>query len=391
MRAAGFPVLDFADGVDESVLARLVPNVDEMAACLQDPVFHAEGDVWTHTVMVARALAADPDFLALPRGRREALSWAALLHDVEKPSTRMVEHDPQLGRDRVRHPHHAAKGARRAWGHLWRLGAPLDLRRAVHALVAAHQKVFHVLSRATWEEDIIRHSLQGPWRDLVILAQADNRGRVSPNAGETHEALVLVRMAAEEKGCLDAAWGFPSPQAMVRFARARDASPFYDPPPPQGSRLVVLSGLPGSGKNSYAERGLAELPQVSFDAIRLRMGVRHGDSEGQVAQAGFEEARGHLRAGRDFVWNATSLTRLARDRIVDLALAYDARVEIHAVEAPYRTVMDRNERRAGQMLPREAIERYVDKWDAPLVGEAHAVVDVDGALRPGPAAGPSRA
>lgn len=29
----------------------------EMAACMQDPAWHAEGDVWTHTKMVADELA----------------------------------------------------------------------------------------------------------------------------------------------------------------------------------------------------------------------------------------------------------------------------------------------------------------------------------------------
>jgi len=259
----------------------------------------------------------------------------------------------------------------------------------VHALILAHQRVFHVLSKEDWESEIIRFSLIGSWRELVLLATADNRGRISPNTAETEMTLSLVREAAEEKGCLDASWSFPSRQAMVRFARSRDATPFYDPPPPTGSRVVLLSGMPGAGKNTYAETALGGLPQVSFDAIRARMRVRHGEREGEVAQAAFEEARVHLRAGQDFVWNATSLTRLARDRVIDLALGYDACVEIHALEVPYAVVLERNAQRKGAMLPLKDLLRFVERWDPPLAGEAHELVDIDSSrrFRPGPDAG----
>ncbi len=53
-----------------------------------------------------------------------------------------------------------------------------------------------------------------------------------------------------------------------------------------------------------------------------------------VAAAAHEEARGHLRAGRSFVWNATNVSRQQREACTGLAARYRARVEVVALEAP---------------------------------------------------------
>jgi hypothetical protein len=56
-----------------------------MESCIQDPVHHAEGDVWIHTKMVYdEVLKCD-----LGAGHR----LAALHHDVAKPQTRIEAHE----------------------------------------------------------------------------------------------------------------------------------------------------------------------------------------------------------------------------------------------------------------------------------------------------------
>ncbi|EMR01412.1 HD domain-containing protein [Cesiribacter andamanensis] len=62
----------------------------------QDPTYHAEGDVETHTRLVLEALQALPEFGALPQQDQHLLRAAALLHDVEKPSTTRREADGSI-------------------------------------------------------------------------------------------------------------------------------------------------------------------------------------------------------------------------------------------------------------------------------------------------------
>jgi hypothetical protein len=200
-----------ADGsIDWASVEKAFPYVDEMSSCMQDPVYHAEGDVWTHTAAVGRALIGDQDFVALPAARRTVVALAMLWHDVAKAETRTEVFDPELGRLRVSHPHHAAKGAMAAWRDLWRADVPVHTRFDVFSMVLGHQQIFRVLKNDDPRLSLARLSTLGSLYELTLLANADNLGRICPDheriAGR-HE-MDLIRIAAEENGCLHEPWPF---------------------------------------------------------------------------------------------------------------------------------------------------------------------------------------
>ncbi|WP_352430365.1 HD domain-containing protein, partial [Pyrinomonas sp.] len=71
--------------VELGAVHQLFPEIEALIGCPQDPEWHPEGDVFTHTLLVvdrARELVADLD-----RPRRLALMLAALCHDFGKPLT----------------------------------------------------------------------------------------------------------------------------------------------------------------------------------------------------------------------------------------------------------------------------------------------------------------
>ncbi len=361
-------LLDRTGALDWVAIGAHVPWRDEMDESGQDTVFHAEGDVWTHTMMVVEALRKHELFDTLPDFDRRALLLATLFHDVAKPATRTAEFSDELQRERVSNPGHALRGAKFAWGHLWRTGLDTPMRERVFALIAWHQKIFHILNRDDPRQEVIRFSQLALMRDLVIHAQADNRGRISPGCAQAEVEIECVRLFAEELGCLDRPWPFVNDEARVIVGRENGKSPFYEPPEPKGSRLNLLSGLPGSGKDTYARQVLGDMPQVSLDAMR-----DEEDNEGTALQNAFEQARVYLRRKQDFCWNATNLTKNVRDKIIALARSYDGHVSIHALDTPYLTVLKQNRERASA-IPEAAIERYADRWEPPTPLEAHRVV-----------------
>ena len=93
----------------------------------QDPVFHAEGDVWIHTKMVAEALVALESWRTRPLAERHELYVASLLHDVAKPRCTQIERD--VGGVRIRSLGHAPAGARVSRRILWELGIDLGIGR----------------------------------------------------------------------------------------------------------------------------------------------------------------------------------------------------------------------------------------------------------------------
>jgi len=61
------------------------PELEALIGCEQNPEWHAEGDVWNHTMLVIDNAAAVRD--NIDEKYRLAFMFAALLHDVGKPST----------------------------------------------------------------------------------------------------------------------------------------------------------------------------------------------------------------------------------------------------------------------------------------------------------------
>ena len=79
--------------------------IEPMRQTPQDPVWHGEGDVWTHTRMVCESLVASDDWKTCNPQERFVLFMAALLHDVGKPRCTKTE------KERIVAPHHARHGA----------------------------------------------------------------------------------------------------------------------------------------------------------------------------------------------------------------------------------------------------------------------------------------
>jgi predicted kinase len=91
-----------------------------------------------------------------------------------------------------------------------------------------------------------------------------------------------------------------------------------------------------------------------------------------VAVAAKKQARSLLRLKQPFAWNATNLTRMLRDPLIDLFLGYGAHVRIVYLDAPLETVLRRNRARAAP-VPEPIIRQLAGKLDLPDLTEAHQV------------------
>jgi predicted kinase len=85
-----------------------------------------------------------------------------------------------------------------------------------------------------------------------------------------------------------------------------------------------------------------------------------------------ERARESLRSRRDFIWNATNLSREIPGRLVDLFTSYQAGVRIVYVEEAMPSMYRYNENRAAA-LPSGAIADMMHRWEVPTRIEADHV------------------
>jgi tRNA nucleotidyltransferase (CCA-adding enzyme) len=153
---------------------RLFPEMLPLVGCEQEPEWHPEGDVWTHTLMVidcARALNGDLD-----RARLLAVMLGAVCHDLGKPATTV------FADGRIRSPDHEQAGVEPTLRVLDRLNVHtidgFDVRGQVAGLVAHHLKpgMFHKAAHVG--DGAFRRLAQKVDMELLArLARADCLGR----------------------------------------------------------------------------------------------------------------------------------------------------------------------------------------------------------------------
>lgn len=339
-----------------------------MAGCAQDAQWHAEGDVWMHTRMVVAEVERLPEFPMLDRESQLKLLFTALFHDAGKPATSQVD----LNTGRTHSPKHALVGMELGRIVLRDLGCPLHIREEICALVRYHGRPPFLLEKADPAHEIISLSWHLNHRLLYWFALSDTRGRQTHEMSRPEENLHLWKMVAEENECFEKPFGFANDQARFLYYRNALSSLHYTPREDYRCTVTMMSGLPGSGKDTWLACNRTELPVVSLDDVRADLEIAATDNQGEVIQAARERCRDHLRARRDFAFNATNTMRQTRKRWIDLFADYGARIELIYVEPAIQVIFQQNERRATP-VPREAIDRLMEKLEPPTVTEAHAL------------------
>jgi putative nucleotidyltransferase with HDIG domain len=336
-----------------------------LEGCPQDPVYHAEGDVLIHTKMVCEQLVEDVAWQALRPAERAILFAAALLHDVAKPRCTQREGE------RVRSPGHAKHGALMARAMLWEAGVAPHEREAVSELVRFHQHPYLWMEKQDLQRAILGLSLRCRADWLAILARADLKGRVCPDVERQLENVALFVVQCEEWGCLRGPYPFASDHSRAMYFRRPDRDPTYHAHDETWGEVVVMSGLPGAGKDHWLRVHRPGLAVVSLDAIRAQLGAGPTGDQGAVIREAYEQARERLRRKEPFAWSATNLTRELRGRVLSLAHDYGARARIVCVDTPSETLWAQNRGREAKV--REAvIWGMAQRWEFPDLSEAQA-------------------
>ncbi len=338
-----------------------------MQSCEQDQQHHGEGNVANHTQLVVQELENQLDFQFLPERDKKILRLAALLHDCGKPATTRIDEQGQI----TSHGH-ARVGSVIARRLLYQQNVDPILREEVCSLVRWHMRPGHFLSAEDPTRVALTIAQTTRCDHLTRLAEADTRGRIAPN---TDDALVRVGLFGEfcrERGVWSAPFNFASDHSRFLYFRTPGRDPHYEAFDDTRGQLTLMCGLPGSGKDTWIKQNLPDLPVISLDALRKELKIAASDPQEPVAFAAMERARVFLRAGQDFIWNATNLRHELRVRPVGLAADYNFRVKIIYREAPFTKLFAQNKNRA-TAVPEAVMHKYIDRWEMPSLTECHTL------------------
>jgi len=382
--------------------------LDRLGATPQDPVWHGEGDVFTHTSMVLQETYREIEEAAntLTIHDRAALVLGAIFHDIAKCVATRERPDSE-GRIRIVAPRHADRGRSYIVLRLLELGLRGPLLRDVLGLVGHHHDPRKLVDDGAPPNRYRKLARLVDPRLVYHLERADLRGRICQDLEHQLELIELFRLGCEEARAWTSRTPFQGevstvlssssvPESLVRDVAAfalRDLEngvifsgeeaisrsyAFRERP----SKLTLLVGPSGSGKSTSIEgsQGMA-CEVISLDTLREKHhGARsHQKAAGEIVQEAKELLRESLRAGTHAIWDATNLKRDRRRALIGLARDYGAATRIVAFAQPLGTLHERNGTRE-HPVPAEILSKQIDSMDWPYAHEADVleIVDPDG-------------
>ena len=197
---------------------RHFPELAALEGTPQDPEWHPEGDVFTHTCHCCDALVELPEWRAADAATKRVLMFAVLAHDFAKPQT--THSAEREGRMRIVSPGHEQQGAPLAEAFLSRIGAPNELKERVPPLVAHH--LAHLQTASDRSVRRLADALKpATIEELCVVMTADQFGR-PPKPRTVHAGVMDLRARAEALRLQAAA---PKPLLQGRHLIARGLPP----------------------------------------------------------------------------------------------------------------------------------------------------------------------
>lgn len=297
--------------------------------------FHLEGDVFCHSMMVLKE--ADKNFLPFE------LKVAALLHDTGKPFCSKRNHDTK----RVSFYNHESVSAFISLQITKDLGLTNEQRLHIFKLICLHTEPF--------KQDLnkLQEDLQdyGLYYSLLKLAEADKNGRFYEEGNAELDFNYKVTL--------------------------RD-------PKESNKKVVLLVGLPTSGKSTYINQVKTDKDFViSRDSIIDSLeGKDYNDKwkkadQGEVDKKLEEQFKIALKGGFDGVFvDMTNLTKKTRRKALN-RFKNDIRKEAIVFLPTMNEIYDRNELRSkeGKYIKSEVFDKMIVSFSLPTYGEGFDNID----------------
>ena len=154
------------------------PELNNLIACPQNPVWHPEGDVWIHTMMVIDNAAILKN--KVPEELQLAYMFGALLHDIGKPATTVLPECTAHG--------HAEHGSKLAIEFMSRLTDDKILINQVESLVKFHMHPGQLFRSEAKESSWKRLHKKCRLDVMACLHKADSAGRTGVDLNDTNKA-----------------------------------------------------------------------------------------------------------------------------------------------------------------------------------------------------------
>jgi len=256
----------------------------------QDKVYHMEGDVLTHTLMVLDELYNLSEFKDISNDEQIILQNAAFYHDIGKPFTTIENNG------RIISPKHGIKGEKYFRLLAYKNNYSPYLREEIAQLIRLHSVPINFYKKEEYE--CVALAEQVNIKLLYILSLADAKGRISDDKEEIIIQIDYFKDVCEKYDCFGKRKEFNTIEERSFFLKnGYEYKPYENKKP----NVYIMCGLPGTGKSTFAES--LDIPIISLDKLKIKYKVKHSDKKGigRIVQLAKEQAKEYLRKNIDFL------------------------------------------------------------------------------------------
>lgn len=327
----------------------------------QNPKYHGEGNVYIHTKYVCNELLNLKEWSELSNEQKVILYLGALFHDIGKIICTKIEDGE------IKSSNHAVKGAKVFRELVYKEYAQkyiidFKTREQIAALIRYHGLPLLFMEKDDLEYNLIKTSECLDMKLLYLLSKADLLGR---ECGDKEELLNKIQYFKEysiEIGCFYLKKEFRNDYTRFKYFNSKNiwyGDEVFDS---TTFEVIVMVGLPLTGKDTYIKENLNYMNVVSLDDIREEFNVSPRDNSSKIVIIAKDRAKEYLRLKQSFIWNATNIISDTRKKLCNLFSSYGARVKFIYIEAPYNELISRNKIR-DRSVPLKVLNNMIHKFD----------------------------
>ena len=134
-------------------------------------------------------------------------------------------------------------------------------------------------------------------------------------------------------------------------------------------KFIMMMGLPGSGKSSWAKKYAASHKNtvvISTDDIREEINgdAASQDNASKVFEIAKKRVKDALASGKNVIFDATNINSKRRMAFLNEIKKYNCELEIVVMATPLEECVSRNKNRE-RVVPEEVINRMLKGWHTP--------------------------
>lgn len=372
----------------------VIPELQLLNSCTQEPKHHSEGSVLVHAQMAMTEVLKLMDQVEKQEDK-VALYIATFLHDIGKPSTWAIS--PKHGRI-IAYGHDKA-GVPIANNFLKKYFPEFDYKRReqILRLIEYHMQPRMLMKDGTTDNKLKLISLAVNTKLLYLLSTADTLGRIAEDMSGC-ELLAKFKIECERLDIWDKPYvisnsGFMSNHGYsnARWNILMHGAPETDETMQEAEELIMtqvprfqlllLVGAPGSGKSTIREQLVNQSPDVVVISMDDRRKELTGDANDQsrnneVFSWQQREVYKAMKAKKNVVVDATNTTKKLRKVLWDIGRRYGAACGAFYWDLPLETLLERNAKRE-KRVPDEVVKRFYDTMESVMPWEADKVKIID--------------